>query len=136
MKILNFLMALSLILLTACSSTKAPQDRQHSPETVMVTYRVKTGMEPVLQDALARAWVIYRQEKLVFAEPHTIIQDQDGEGKTRIIEIFTWVNHAAPEHAPESVKQIWAQMQGLCEPRNGHSGLDGGEVGLLAPKNK
>lgn len=140
MRIANSLSALSLIFLIACTSTKAPQNpqqqRHDAPETVMVTYHVKSGMEAVMEDALARAWVIYRKEKLVFAEPHTIVQYQDADGKSRIVEIFTWVNHVAPEKAPESVKQIWAQMQGLCPPHNGHNGLEGGEVELLVPKNK
>lgn len=136
LKITNLAFLFPLILLTACSSTPVARDQQHTPETVIVTYHVRPGMESVLQDALARAWVIYRKQHLVFAEPHTIVQDHEGIGKTRIIEIFTWTSHAAPEHVPDSVKQIWAQMQGLCEPRNGHGGLEGGEVDLLAPKNR
>ncbi|HZQ47037.1 MAG TPA: hypothetical protein VFC07_08500, partial [Verrucomicrobiae bacterium] len=116
MKTINLIFSLWLILLTACSSTPIARDPQHSPETVMITYHVKPGMDVVLQDALARAWVIYRKENLVFAQPHTIVQDQSGGGGgIRIIEIFTWVNHAAPEHVPDSVKQIWAEMQGLCQ---------------------
>ncbi len=102
----------------------------------MITYHLKSGMDTVLQDALARAWVIYRKEHLVFGEPHTIVEDQDGQGKVRIIEIFTWVNHAAPGQVPESVKQIWAQMQGVCQARDGHAGLEGSEVALLAPRNR
>jgi len=44
------------------------------------------------------------------------------------------VSHNAPDHAPESVKAIWRQMQSLCEARDGHDGLEGGEVEILVPE--
>jgi len=103
------------------------------PETVLVTYHVKSGKEADFQELLSRAWGIYRKEHLVFAQPHVIVQDKESGEQPRFIEIFTWVSHSAPEHAPDSVKTIWDQMQSLCEARDGHGGLVGGEVDLLAP---
>jgi hypothetical protein len=82
---------------------------------------------------LARAWGIYRQENLVRSEPHVIIRAHESNGKTRFVEIFTWVSHAAPEHAPASVPAIWKQEMLLCEARDGHLALEGGEVELIAP---
>lgn len=141
MKMTYFMVAVLMSALTACSSTKAPhrpQQRHDAPETVMVTYHIKPGMEAVFQDALGRAWAIYRKENLVFAEPRIVLQDLEGGDRTRVrvVEIFTWVSHAAPEHTPDSVKQLWAQMQSLCQARDGHGGLEGGEVELLTPKNR
>jgi quinol monooxygenase YgiN len=130
----HFLFILSLVSLTACSSTPPPRGHHHSPETVLITYHVKSGKEAEFQDVLARAWETYRKEHLVFAQPHVIVQDKENGGKNRFVEIFTWVSHAAPDHAPDSVKKIWEQMQSLCEARDGHRGLEGGEVELLAPK--
>ena len=102
---------------------------------MLVTYRVKPGSEAELQAVLSRAWQIYRSEHLVHAEPHIIVRDTEDGGKTRYVELFTWVSHAAPEHAPDSVKAIWKQEHTLCEERNGHSGIEGGEVEFLTGKS-
>jgi hypothetical protein len=67
------------------------------------------------------------------AQPHVIVRDKESEGKTRIVEIFTWVNAAAPDNAPDSVKKLWDQMKACCEKRDGHERLEGGEVELLEP---
>ncbi len=138
MKYLCCLCLPALLMLSACSTTKTADKTSGSgdPETVMVTYHVKPGSEAEMQKVLAQAWDTYRHENLVFKYPHVIVRDQEDGGKPRIVEIFTWVSHSAPEHAPDSVKALWGQMQALCEERNGHGGLGGGEVTLVAPKLK
>ena len=97
----------------------------------MVTYHIKPGKEAEFQAVLSHAWQIYRSEHLVFTKPHTIVRGAEDGDKTRFVEIFTWVSHAAPEHAPGAVKTIWDQEQSLCEARGGHTGIEGGEVELL-----
>jgi hypothetical protein len=134
MKITHLFFALSLISLTACSSTTAPQDRRHSPETMLITYHVRPGKEAELQDVISRAWGIYRQNKMVFAKPHTIVQAKEDGDKTRIIEIFTWASASTPDHAPDAVQKAWGQMQSLCESRGGRGGLELDAVDLLQPK--
>lgn len=137
MKTPHFLCILSVVSLAACSTTTSKEKQASSktdPETVLVTYHVKSGKEAEFRELLSRAWEIYRKEHLVFAQPHVIVQDKESGDKPRFIEIFTWVSHSAPEHAPGSVKTIWDQMQSQCEARDGHGGLVGGEVDLLAPK--
>ncbi|MGO8701900.1 MAG: hypothetical protein ACLQVY_29815 [Limisphaerales bacterium] len=136
MKIPHFLCALSVVLLTACSTTTSNEKRASSktnPETALVTYHVKSGKEAEFQELLSRAWEIYWKEHLVLAQPHVIVQDKESGDKPRFIEIFTWVSHSAPEHTPASVKTIWDQMQSQCEARDGRGGLVGGEVDLLVP---
>ena len=98
----------------------------------MVTYRVQSGKEAEFQTLLAHAWQTYRTEHLVQVEPHIIVRDTETGGKPRYVEIFTWVSHAAPGHAPDSVKTIWQQEHALCEARDGHSGIEGGEVEILS----
>ena len=134
MRIKHCLFALAAISLTACSTTNRTQSgpARPGPETVLVTYRVKSGSEAEFQSVLSHAWHVYRSEHLVFAEPHIVVRDTEDGGKARYVEIFTWVSHAAPEHAPDSVKAIWKQEHSLCEERNGHSGIEGGEVEFLA----
>ncbi len=101
----------------------------------MVVYNVKVGSEEEFLTTISRAWEIYRKEHLVFAEPHIVVRETEN-GRSRVTEIFTWVNHDAPNHAPQSVKDIWAREHTLCEDRNGRTGIAGGEVELLLPANK
>ncbi|SPE60376.1 hypothetical protein SBV1_410070 [Verrucomicrobia bacterium] len=103
-------------------------------ESIQLVGGAVEGSLAFQQELLSRAWEIYRKEHLVFDQPHVIVQDKESGDKPRFIEIFTWVSHSAPEHAPGSVKTIWDQMQSQCEARDGHGGLVGGEVDLLAPK--
>src|SRR6267378_2809124 len=98
MKITPVLLALVLVSLTGCSTTKPANGKTSStslPETVLITYHVKPGKEEELKQVLSRAWEIYRREHLVFASPHVIVQDKENE-KPRIVEVFTWVSHDAP----------------------------------------
>ena len=136
MKSNHVFLALSLMFLSACATT--PHSEKHvsskgDPETVLVNYYVKPGREGELQQLLSRAWDIYISERMVFDRPHVIVRENDANRKAHFIEIFTWVSHSAPEHAPDSVKAIWQQEQALCEARDGHNGLGGGEVELLVP---
>ena len=134
-------LALSLVLLTSCSTANHQSKNlvgpktSSDPETVLITYRVKPGSEAEFEKVLAQAWKIYRQHQLVFPKPHLIVRDKDSGDKTRFVEVFTWVSHAAPDHAPEAVKKIWEKMMSLCEKRDGHGGLEGGEVQIMPLSN-
>jgi len=133
-----FLLAGSVVALAGCSTT----DQAHhssakpDPETVLVTYHVKSGKEVEFQTVLSRAWELYRTDHLVFAEPHVIVRDTEDGGKPRFVEIFTWVSRSIPEHAPESVKKIWKEEESLCEQRGGHYGIEPDEVQLIVPTRK
>ncbi len=105
-------------------------------ETVLITYHIVPGKEKLLQELLGKVWEVYRKEHLVLAEPHVVVCEKEAGDKKRFIEIFTWVNSAAPDCAPDTVKTFWDQMQACCEKRNGHSGLEGGPVELLVPNSR
>ena len=89
----------SVLVLAGCVASpptgKSP-DASDPPETMLVSFHVKPGKEVAFQDALARTWVIYRRHKLVFATPHLVVREKDDAGRTRFVQSFTWVNHAAP----------------------------------------
>ena len=121
--------------MTACSTAHNADhgSAKADPETVLITYHVRPGKQAEFQAVLSRAWEIYRRERLVFAEPHIIVRDTEDGDKARFVEVFTWVSHAAPDHAPQSVKTIWKQEQLLCEGRGGRHGIEGGEVELVIP---
>jgi hypothetical protein len=126
-----WVMPTSLLFLVGCATSppiNKSRDASAAPETMLVSYHVKAGKEAAFQDALARTWIIYSRDKLVFATPHLVVREKDDSGRTRFVESFTWVNHAAPDHAPPGVKVIWKELESLCEPRDGKKGIDGDEV--------
>jgi hypothetical protein len=136
MKLAHIAISLSLLsLVNACSTIHLDQHAggKSTPETVLVTYHVKSGQEDDFQHVLADVWAFYRRERLVFAEPHVIARADDGPGNSRFIELFTWVSHSAPEHVPPTVGKLWDQLQSLCESRDNHSGIDITEVDLVTP---
>jgi len=132
MKILRYLSLVFVISLTACSTNRPHASANAKSETVLVTYHVKSGKEADLEDVLRTAWKIYRQEGMVFARPHVIVSDTEGDNKPRVVEIFTWVT--APDHAPDAVNGVWNEMHALCEARDGHDALEFGAVDLVEPK--
>jgi len=141
MKITTLWLAILLLSFSACStfkrsSPRPPPAKADPPETVIVYYYVKAGQEAALQDTLARAWALYEKEHMVAPQPHLIVLETErpeNGGQTRFIEILTWLSHAKPANAPDSVKTIWQQMQSLCLPHNGLQGPYGGEVQPVNP---
>ena len=135
MKTTYLLLAFLPLALIGCSTPERGSPKQ-DPETVLVTYHVKSGNEAEFQAVLSRAWDVYLGEHLVFAEPHVVVQDTETAGQPRFVEILTWVDRSIPQHAPESVKTIWKQEESLCEKRGGYYGIEPGEVKLLVPSRK
>ena len=98
-------------------------------ETMLITYHVIPGKEQEFQALLLHAWEVYRSEHLVYAQPHVVVRAVEDGGKVRFTEIFTWVH--APDNPPQAVKTVWQQEQDLCEARNGHKAIGGGQVKLI-----
>ena len=122
-----------LLLTPGCTGLKPAADMGPDPETVLVTYHVKAGNEAEFEQVLWQTWKIYQGMHLVTAQPHTVIRTKDDNGKPRYVEIFTWVSHAVPDHAPLPVISAWDRLTALCETRDGHPGLEGGEVQNVPP---
>jgi len=133
-KNIPLLLALCLISLSGCSTSKSyvkGDASEREPETMLVTYYVKPGKESEFQNAISKAWDVFRQEGMVLAKPHVIVRDDEAAGKTNFVEVFTWISHYAPDHAPASVKAVWEQEQSLCEKREGHDAIEGSEVQVI-----
>jgi hypothetical protein len=105
-----------------------------SPETILSTYHAKKGHDKELADALARTWQTYQNERAVFPQPHFLVRATDNQGNVDFTELFTWVSGEIPDHAPDSIKTRWNELQSLCEARNGHKGIEGDAVEILVPK--
>jgi hypothetical protein len=124
--------AISVLAIAGCVTAHPITVAKADSETVMVTYHVQPGKEAEFQALLAHAWDVYRGEHLVYARPHIIVRDNEDDNKTKFVEIFTWAK--SPDHPPQSVLAIWKQEQTLCEPRDAHRGIEGGEVELVTGK--
>jgi hypothetical protein len=130
--LLSSVFPISLLAIAGCSTTHPAGAAKDGSETVMVSYHVRPGKETEFQALLARAWDVYRSEHLVRARPHIVVQTTEGEDQTKFVEIFTWVK--SPDHPPQNVLEVWKREQLLCEARDGHRGIEGGEVELVTGK--
>lgn len=93
-------------------------------ETVLSTLRARAGSEDELQKTLSQEWSTLRRLGLVLADPHVLLKGKDESGKTIFVEVFTWRDHDAPDHAPAEVQAIWKHLESLCEARLGHRGIE------------
>ncbi len=132
MKTAYFLLAVSFLAVDGCSTTRQADRSGSDSETVLVTYHVQSGKETEFQKVLSHAWDVYRSDRLVYAKPHVVVRNTEDRNKTSFTEVFTWVK--SPDHAPDDVKAVWNQEQSLCEARDGHRGIEGGEVELIIGK--
>ena len=103
-------------------------------ETVYTTFYVIPGKEAEFWKVLERAWPTYYKHGMVLKRPHLILRGADDSGRPYFIEVLTWKDHDAPDHAPADVQAIWDQMNTLCERRDGHRRIEFYEVKVVEPK--
>jgi hypothetical protein len=132
MKIIRRL-ALLISLLTLITSLTGAQKKSNiaadsEPETVVTTFHVKDGKEAEMSELIQRAWKTYNKLGMVLQQPNIIAHGTDDAGKLFYIEILSWKNQDTPDNAPPEVKAIWAEMEALCEKREGHRGIVFNEV--------
>jgi hypothetical protein len=93
-------------------------------ETVICTYRVRTGAEDPFADLLRRHWPTLRALEVVTDEPAQLFRSV-GLGPPAFVEIFTWADGGfarAREHP--DVLAIWEPMEQLCEEREGRPAME------------
>ncbi len=117
-----------IVMAMACGICGAAAD---APETVLTTYRVKPGKEAEFLRAQADAWQVIRRANLASASPHLLLRTVDTDGKPCFIELLSWRDHEAPDHAPADLRALWNQLETLCEPRDGHRGIEFPEVTIV-----
>jgi hypothetical protein len=104
-------------------------------QTVMATFHVVVGKESDFEHVLVREWKAYKKGKLVFDQPNVVVRGKESDEKTYFVHIFTWADHATPDHPPASVTAVWQSMGPLVEARNGHPSMEITVVQLVASKN-
>jgi hypothetical protein len=103
------------------------------PETVLITFRPKSGAEQELADVIARHWAEARRLDLVVALPHLTLRGRDGAGRIVLTELLTWRDAGIPDAAPPAILDIWKRMNELVESRDGRPGLVFDVVTVLSP---
>jgi hypothetical protein len=106
-----------------------PASAAEEPETVMVTFHVRAGKAEELSRLLSRAWATYRRLDMVLSQPHIVARSV--EGNAIFFELFSWRYHGVPDSAPTEVRDLWNQMEAICEPREGQSGINIVEVKVV-----
>ncbi len=77
----------------------------------------RLGMKPVRAEAL---------------EPHVTLEMKDEAGRPYFVDVFTWRDRDIPDHAPDPILKIWAEMTRLTEDRGGRPGVEIQEVTLAS----
>ena len=107
----------------------APALAVEEPETVMVTFHVRAGKAEELNRLLTRAWATYRHLGMVLSQPHLVARSTEGDAT--FFELLSWKHHGVPDSAPSEVRDLWNQMEAICEPREGQPGINIVEVKLV-----
>jgi hypothetical protein len=130
---INYLVVIACLMLAGAAGAQeknkgAPKD---DTETVYTTFRVKDGKEAEFQQVYEKAFTAYQKHGMILSKPHMLLRGEDDAGKVYFIEILMWKDHDKPDNAPADVTAIWAQMEALCEKRDGHRGIEFHEVRVI-----
>jgi len=107
------------------------QPSESGPETVHSLFQVKEGKEADFMQVYAKAWAAYRRLGFVNPQHHVFLRAKDDAGKPYFVDVLTWKSHDIPDHMPPEIRQIWNQMEALCEPRNGKRGISFDEMQIV-----
>jgi hypothetical protein len=121
-----FVTALTIVIVGTITT---PTPAAEEPETVMVTFHVKAGKGEDLNRLLTRAWATYQRLGMVLPQPHIVARSIEGD--TTFFELFSWKDHGVPDSAPSEVRDLWNQMEAICEQREGQSGINFVEVKVI-----
>lgn len=94
------------------------------PETVLVTYHVKSGQQSQIESILNKQWSALRKLDVVVDQPHLILRGVEDGGKPVYVEIFTWRTADSADHLPAEVQEVWKEMRQSTEQRLGRPGID------------
>ncbi len=98
------------------------------PETVMVAFYPQAGKADEVEALIWEEWETNRRLGLVANNVHHLYRGQSETGQTVLYDMFTWKDHATPDHAPPEVKAIWRKMNAAVEKRNGQPAIEIVEV--------
>ncbi|MFY9550079.1 MAG: hypothetical protein WAU32_02920 [Thermoanaerobaculia bacterium] len=105
------------------------------PETVHVTYHVRSGKLDEFLAVLGEHYPAGRKLGIVLAEPHLVLAGKEDGGLPVVIEILTWRDADAPDNVAKkypSVQAIWDRLNALVEKRDGKPAIEIDEMEIIA----
>jgi hypothetical protein len=113
-------------LIAVCFFVAAPMFAENAdpPETVLATFHTAVPKADEVEALIWQEWAVTTRLHLVANNVHHVYRGQSETGETLIYDMFTWKDHATPDHAPPEVKAIWRKMNAAVEQRNGHPAID------------
>lgn len=122
------------LLIAAAQPGLLAQDKgRDTPETVLATFRVKADQVDAFLRLMPKYRAALREKNLVTAEPYLLLQGEE-DGKTIVIEVFSWINHDVPEHVPPEIQTYWTRMNSMVEDRGNHRVIEFPEMNLIQPR--
>jgi hypothetical protein len=112
-----------LLLVTSFPFAQPRAEQKRAPETVLVTFQVQKGQEARLQQVLSKAWATYVRLGMVRRELHLLFKNTDDKGNTTVFAILSWKDSSVPDNAGPEVRELWNEMEGLCEKRTEQPGI-------------
>lgn len=104
------------------------------PETVMATFYPQAGKADEVEALIWQEWDTNTRLGLVANQVHHVYRGGSEEGRTVIYDMFTWKDHATPDHAPPEIIAIWRKMNAAVEKRNGKPAIEIVEIEERKPK--
>ena len=98
------------------------------PETVIAAFYPQAGKADEVEALIWEEWETVRRLGLVANDVHHLYRGQSESGQTVLFDMFTWKDHATPDHAPPQVRAIWRKMNAALEKRNGEPHIEIVEV--------
>ena len=98
------------------------------PETVIAAFYPQAGKADEVEALIWEEWETNQRLGLVANNVHHVYRGQSETGQTVLYDMFTWKNHATPDHAPLEVKAIWRKMNAAVEKRDGQPAIEIVEV--------
>ena len=97
---------------------------QYDPQAVVVRYQVRAGSEAEFEKICAEAWETYQRLGLIRDAPHVILRGKDEAGAAYFLELVPWKDRAVTGNPPPEVRTLWARLEGVCEARPSHRGIE------------
>jgi len=103
------------------------------PETVIAAFYPQAGKADEVEALIWEEWETVHRLGLAANDVHHLYRGESETGQTVLFDMFTWKDHATPDHAPPEVKAIWRKMNAAVEKRNGQPAIEIVEIQERAP---
>jgi hypothetical protein len=106
---------------------------QYDQQAVIVRYQVRAAGGDEFEAICAEARQTYLRLDLIHDTPHVMLRGKDEEGGAYFLELVPWKDRAVTGNPPPEVRALWARLEGVCEARSGHRGIEFPDIQVVRP---